>query len=184
MDYSNVLLDLMNRVIELEKRVSKLEAERKEYLRREPQTKVTTEESVAKGYESDFEPKKEGALHGTVEIQRRDSTKYILDGVLYKKNRLVLAVVQKYVQDRRGNITCDDLKAVFPKYLQGSLGVVERKEIACQRGVDYERRYFTESQEVIKLLDGEMYVCSQWGICNLPQFLNRAEQLGFDIRLA
>ena len=132
MDYSNVLLDLMNRVIELEKRVSKLEAERKEYLRREPQTKVTTEESVAKGYESDF----------------------------------------------------DDLKAVFPKYLQGSLGVVERKEIACQRGVDYERRYFTESQEVIKLLDGEMYVCSQWGIFNLPQFLNRAEQLGFDIRLA
>lgn len=60
MDYSNVLLDLMNRVIELEKRVSKLEAERREYLRGEPQTKVTAEEIVAKGYESDVEPKKRG----------------------------------------------------------------------------------------------------------------------------
>lgn len=178
MDYSNVLIDLMNRVIELEKRVAKLEVEREE-----SQKGITAEESAAKGYEYDFDSKK-GASCENVEIQRRDSTKYIFNGVLYKKNRLVLAVVQKYVQDRRGNITCDDLKAVFPKYLQGSLGVVEKKEIACQRGVDYERRYFTAPQEVIKLLDGEMYVCSQWGIFNLPQFLTGAEQLGFDIRLA
>ena len=183
MDYSNVLLDLMNRVIELEKRVAKLETESREYQRGEPQTKVIVEENAAKDFEYDSDPKK-GMSYENIEIQRRDITKYIFNGVLYKKNRLVLAVVQKYVQDRRGNITCDDLKAVFPKYLQGSLGVVERKEIACQRGVDYERRYFTEPQEVIKLLDGEMYVCSQWGIFNLPQFLNRAEQLGFDIRLA
>lgn len=178
MDYSNVLIDLMNRVIELEKRVAKLEVEREE-----SQKGITAEESAAEGYEYDSDSKK-GASYENVEIQRRDSTKYIFNGVLYKKNRLVLAVVQKYAQDRRGNITCDDLKAVFPKYLQGSLGVVEKKEIACQRGVDYERRYFTAPQEVIKLLDGEMYVCSQWGIFNLPQFLNRAEQLGFDIRLA
>lgn len=178
MDYSNVLIDLMNRVIELEKRVAKLEVEREE-----SQKGITAEESAAEGYEYDSDSKK-GASYENVEIQRRDSTKYIFNGVLYKKNRLVLAVVQKYVQDRRGNITCDDLKAVFPKYLQGSLGVVEKKEIACQRGVDYERRYFTAPQEVIKLSDGEMYVCSQWGIFNLPQFLNRAEQLGFDIRLA
>ena len=178
MDYSNVLIDLMNRVIELEKRVAKLEVEREE-----SQKGITAEESAAEGYEYDFDSKK-GASYENIEIQRRDSTKYIFNGVLYKKNRLVLAVVQKYVQDRRGNITCDDLKAVFPKYLQGSLGVVEKKEIACQRGVDYERRYFTAPQEVIKLLDGEMYVCSQWGIFNLPQFLTRAEQLGFDIRLA
>ena len=178
MDYSNVLIDLMNRVIELEKRVAKLEVEREE-----SQKGITAKESAAEGYEYDSDSKK-GASYENVEIQRRDSTKYIFNGVLYKKNRLVLAVVQKYVQDRRVNITCDDLKAVFPKYLQGSLGVVEKKEIACQRGVDYERRYFTAPQEVIKLLDGEMYVCSQWGIFNLPQFLNRAEQLGFDIRLA
>lgn len=178
MDYSNVLVDLMNRVIELEKRVAKLEVEREE-----SQKGITAEESAAKGCEYDSDSKK-GASYENVEIQRRDITKYIFNGVLYKKNRLVLAVVQKYVQDRRGNITCDDLKAVFPKYLQGSLGVVEKKEIACQRGVDYERRYFTAPQEVIKLLDGEMYVCSQWGIFNLPQFLNRAKQLGFDIRLA
>ena len=178
MDYSNVLIDLMNRVIELEKRVAKLEVEREE-----SQKGITAEESAAKGYEYDSDSKK-GASYENVEIQRRDITKYIFNGVLYKKNRLVLAVVQKYVQDRRGNITCDDLKAVFPKYLQGSLGVVEKKEIACQRGVDYERRYFTAPQEVIKLLDGEMYVCSQWGIFNLPQFLTRAEQLDFDIRLA
>ncbi len=79
MDYSNVLIDLMNRVIELEKRVAKLEVEREE-----SQKGITAEESAAKGYEYDFDSKK-GASYENVEIQRRDSTKYIFNGVLYKK---------------------------------------------------------------------------------------------------
>lgn len=37
-------------------------------------------------------------------------------------------------------------------------------EIARMRGTDYERRYFTAPQETIRLRDGDMYVCSQWGI--------------------
>ena len=178
MEYPKVLLELYEKVIDLENRVKRLEAQQKDA------GKNTVIKENSETFFDEYELKTKKSVGGeNTEIQRRDSTKYIFENGLYKKNRLVLAVVQAYVQNH-SNVTRDELKAVFPKCLQGSLGVVEKKEIARMRGADYERRYFTAPQETIRLLDGDMYVCSQWGIFNLPQFLNRAEELGFNIRLA
>lgn len=112
----------------------------------------------------------------------RDTTRYAFNGGVYTKKGLVYAVVKNYV-DGHPNITCDDLKRVFDKSLQGSLGVVENIELAKRRGdAEYRVRFFTDEKEVLHLTDGDMVVCTQWGIMNIPRFLTVAEQLGYQIK--
>ena len=115
----------------------------------------------------------------TPQTSKRDTTRYMFEGNVFLKNRLVLAVVQSFVK-KNPNVSRQELKKIFDKSLQGSIGVIENKEIAEQRK-DYSVRFFTKKDEVIVLNDGIMYVCTQWGILNIPHFIRRAEQLGFII---
>ncbi len=116
------------------------------------------------------------------ERNTRDTTRYNFGGVVYPKKRLVYAVVKNYV-DEHPNITCAELKRVFDKSLQGSLGVVENVELAMRRGdAEYQVRFFTGKDEILHLKDGDMVVCTQWGIMNIPRFLAVAEQLGYQIK--
>ena len=64
--------------------------------------------------------------------------------------------------------------------MQGSIGVVEYEVIAKQRK-DYQVRFFEKEDEILRLVDGNMLVCSQWGILNISNFIKRAEQLGYEI---
>lgn len=112
----------------------------------------------------------------------RDTTRYAFNGGVYSKKGLVYAVVKSYV-DGHPNITCGDLKRVFDRSLQGSLGVVENVELAQRRGdAEYRVRFFTDETEILHLADGDMVVCTQWGIMNIPRFLAVAEQLGYQIK--
>ena len=112
----------------------------------------------------------------------RDTTRYAFNGGVYTKKALVYAVVKNYV-DAHPNITRGDLKRVFDKSLQGSLGVVEDMEFAKRRGdAEYRVRFFTDEKEILHLTDGDMVVCTQWGIMNIPRFLAVAEQLGYQIK--
>ena len=72
------------------------------------------------------------------------------------------------------------MKKVFDKSLQGSIGVVEYESIAKQRK-DYQVRFFDKDNEILRLIDGTMLVCSQWGIMNISNFIKRAEQIGYII---
>lgn len=112
-------------------------------------------------------------------VKTRDKTRYIYNEKICLKNRLVFNVVNDYVKTRPA-ILRDELKRVFPKDLQGSIGVIENAEVAEQRS-DYKVRFFADEDEVLTLADGKMYVCSQWGIINIPRFIQRAEKLGFVI---
>ena len=58
--------------------------------------------------------------------------------------------------------------------------VVELENVAIQRK-DYQVRFFAKEKEVLRLPDGNMLVCSQWGILNISNFIKRAEQLGYSI---
>ena len=98
---------------------------------------------------------------------------------MYLKNRLVLAVVKAYVRDNP-EISRDELRGVFSKHLQGSIGVVEKSEIARERN-DYNVRFFTKEDEIIHMVDGDMYVCTQWGILNIPNLIKCATTLGYTI---
>lgn len=164
MDYQEIILDLMNRVIKLEKEVEALKS-----------SKETT--SVVQHIQ---EPEIiKPIVNNRLEIGR-DKTRYMFKGNVYLKNKLVLAVVTDYV-NKHPNITINELKEVFNKSLQGSIGVVENLIIAVQRK-DFEVRFFTKDNEVLNLVDGKVFVCSQWGILNIPNFIARARQLGYEIQ--
>ena len=128
-----------------------------------------------------------GILRGGIKKRKRNHVHlsddyfiaYMFNGNVYLKNKLVLAVLQDYVANNM-EVTCYELKSAFDKSLQGSIGVVEYEDIAKQRK-DYQVRFFSKEDEILRLSDGNMIVCSQWGILNIPNFIKRAEQLGYKI---
>ena len=170
MDYSNIILEMLNRIQTLEKEVAQLKqnliSEKKETQLKKPQSGVASPMVFPSA----------PIVHPAA---KRDTTRYMFEGNVYLKNRLVLAVVHAYVRDHP-DISRSELKSVFSKSLQGSLGVVEFAEIAELRG-DCNVRFFAKEDEVVHLCDGDVYVCSQWGILNIPNFIKYATQLNYKI---
>ena len=170
MDYANIILEMLDRIKKLEQEVSTLKQAQKSNALPQLENSLQFPEGQTYAQIASYSPQPTG---------KRDTTRYMFDGNVYLKNRLVLAVVKAYVA-RNTSITRQQLKQVFDKTLQGSIGVVENADIAACRS-DYEVRFFTKSEDVLHLVDGDMYVCTQWGILNIPNFIKRAEQLGFEI---
>ena len=109
----------------------------------------------------------------------RDKTKYMFDGKVFAKNRLVLAVITQFVQTN--NPSLEELSSTFDKSLQGSLNVIELLDEASKIK-DSAKRYFMEKNEQLSLSDGNtVVVCTQWGIFNIPRFIKQANLLGFEI---
>lgn len=160
MEYKELILDMLNRIVKLEKEVGLLKQEK---------------EACDKSIHSTGERE----MFFDERPQQRDKSRYMFNGNVYLKNKLVLAVVKDYVLKNQ-TITCNDLKTIFDKSLQGSIGVVEYEGVAKQRK-DYQVRFFAKQDEVLQLIDGCMLVCSQWGILNISNFIKRAEQLGYKI---
>ena len=166
MDYAQIILEMLDRIKTLEKEVELLK-------------EAQASSSVLA---SDYSTKSQGTqictvITPSVGSGKRDTTRFMFENNVYLKNRLVLAVVRAYLRDHP-NTKCEELKTIFPKSLQGSIGVVERAEIAKMR-TDCAVRFFTKPEEILHLDDGNMYVCSQWGILNIPNFTRIAEKLGF-----
>ena len=155
MEYQELILDMLNRIVKLEKEVELLKKEKT------PSEKISKETFIEES------------------PAQRDKTRYMFNGNVYLKNKLVLAVVKDYVSKNQ-IITCNELKTVFDKSLQGSIGVVEYEHIAKQRK-DYQVRFFAKEDEILQLIDGNMFACSQWGVLNISNFIKRAEQLGYKI---
>ena len=165
MDYANIILEMLDRIKKLETEVEQLK--RVEVKEEKNESYYLPKMSIAK--QSNF----------YTQASKRDTTRYMFEGNVYLKNRLVLEVVKKYVAENP-QIARDKLKQVFSKSLQGSIGVVENVEVATLRH-DCDVRFFTKQNEVIHLYDGDMYVCNQWGVLNIPNFLKVAKQLGYNI---
>ncbi|MCY3973045.1 MAG: hypothetical protein OXF52_02395 [Candidatus Dadabacteria bacterium] len=106
----------------------------------------------------------------------RDYTHYVFEGRDYGKSRLVLAVIKAYVRDHP-NTTFRDLLEAFPKNLQGSSGVFDKLQNVKVK--DPERRFFIK--DPIELADCTVFVCTQWGIGNISQFIDTATKLGYTI---
>lgn len=108
----------------------------------------------------------------------RDKTKYMFEGKIYPKNRLVLAIIKKYVKDN--NPTYETLNNVFDKSLQGSLKVVELYDNAIKIS-DAPKRYFMKEEDILNLQGQKVVVCTQWGIFNITKFIKLAQSLNFYI---
>lgn len=161
MNYDRIILELMDRVSALEEEVALLKA-----------TNKSADEETQNGFEDNSFEVNSG----------RDTTKYILDGKRYGKNRLVLAIVKKYVKENEG-ITAARLMMVFDKSLQGSLGVVRTLEDVSNSYSDYERRFFCQPNEVIQTSTGACVVCTQWGKFNINNLIARAKELGIEVTI-
>ena len=113
-------------------------------------------------------------------LSSRDKTKYLYEGKILSKNRLVLAIIKDYTTNHL-QINLKDLQSVFDKSLQGSLMVVDNLE-NIKKITDYQKRYFSNEQDLITLKDGTIVaVCNQWGIFNIKKFLMVANNLGYKI---
>jgi len=108
----------------------------------------------------------------------RDKTKYMFEGKVYAKNRLVLAIIKKYIE--QNNTNYENLAKVFDKSLQGSLGVIELYDNAVKVS-DAKKRYFLKDEDIITLQGVKIVVCTQWGIFNIVKFIKQAQSLGFNI---
>ena len=113
----------------------------------------------------------------------RDFSKYSFEGAIYPKNRLVLAVIQKYVADNQ-NITIKELKQVFsdPKLkLEILVPLSNARDIIERTG---KRRHFAKEGEFINLSDGEFAVSTEWTSELFNIFVEIAERLGYIIDLS
>ncbi len=169
MDLTNVILDMQDRIIKLEKEVAALKKQVGQQAERDDKILAVEANSVLQG----------GITERVPTIKSRDKTRYMFRNNVYLKSHLVFAIVRAYVNEGRA-LTRGDLRRAFPKTLQGSLGVVEDLEEAKKRN-DYKLRFFAEGDKVLHLSDGDMVVCSQWGIMNIPKFVEQARRYGYEI---
>ena len=100
-------------------------------------------------------------------------------GTEYGKSRLVLAVINDYIRNHE-NCTLESLKTIFPKRLQGSLGVVDTFENANEiyRSTKHKRHFIHECDRIVLNNGQQIVVCTQWGIGNINQFINKAREIG------
>jgi len=167
MNYDRVILELLDRVSALEETVALLKSE-------SPPTDVLMQESQVTDF--GYEQVDDYSVAGV-----RDTTKYIFEGKRYGKNRLVLAVVQRYVSNNPG-ISAEKLMATFDRSIQGSLGVLRLADEARRSYNDYARRFFFQPNEIVHTSTNDCVVCTQWGKFNIGSFIARAEQLGMYIQ--
>jgi len=115
------------------------------------------------------------------ENKAKDNTKYIFAGTKYGKGRLVLAVVKKYIHDNKA-INYQQLLSVFPKSIQGSIGVINKfDDVQNKYAGKAHKRHFVKPDEIIQISDCEIAVCTEWGISNINKFLIVAKNLGYDV---
>ncbi|MBP5666459.1 MAG: hypothetical protein J6X87_09300 [Clostridia bacterium] len=121
--------------------------------------------------------KDDGNVNG--KKQGRDKTKYLFDGRVCLKNKLVLEVVRRYV-DEHSEITFNELRSVFYDKLQGAFGVVRVKSNIEPKN---QVRYFYKVPDTIELDDGtEVVVSNQWGLNSINAFIALTKSLGYIIK--
>jgi hypothetical protein len=90
----------------------------------------------------------------------------------------VLEIVNKYVREHSA-IAFKELQTVFFDKLQGSFGVVRKRNVIEEQK---QIRYFCKKNDVITLDDGtEVVVSNQWGKDNIKSFIVFAKSLGYEI---
>lgn len=112
----------------------------------------------------------------------RDLTKYNFNGKTnLAKNKLVLEVVKKYIKENL-DLTYSKLKEVFSDEIQGSIGVIknEKELLSWEKGNSEsnlrEKRFFTKEKDILKLENENIYVCTEWGVDNIPKLKKKVEQ--------
>ena len=177
MNYDRLILELMERVSALEEDVASL---KKLCSESEQSAAMPEDVTLPQTQRVDFKhftamPKSKPVV--SFFNDGRDTTKYMFNGVVYCKNRFVLAVVKEYMKNNP-DISANMLMTVFDRSLQGSLGVVRTLADVKSKYMDYERRFFCRPNEIIHTATDDCVVCTQWGVGNIGKFIERIGDLG------
>ena len=170
MNYDRVILELLDRVAKLEDEVSNLKQGNPSEIEMK-----NDESEIKKSFSNTY------TYLNYSPSSKKDTTRYVFKGQVFGKNRLVLAVVQEYFKEHP-DVSASELILTFDRKIQGSLGVIRELEELKQTNPDYRRRFFVAPNEIIRTATGDCAVCSQWGIGNIGDFIERATQLGYDIQ--
>ena len=119
------------------------------------------------------------------EQREKDYTKYMFDGEKLGKGRLVLAVLKKYVAENP-EISFNDLKMVFPDYLQGDSDLqFSGTQVVFSRVAEIEtdemKRFFIKDEELIQIEDSEIAVSREWNYQNIQNFIDAIKKSGYVI---
>lgn len=111
----------------------------------------------------------------------RDYTRYLFNGEVYNKRKLVLAVILDWFSKNKPG-SLDELLKAFPQEIRRGgvfFKVDEAQEIANRQGID---RHFLGEQEILHFSDlSSCVVSNQWGVDNIQDFINAATILGYEI---
>lgn len=167
MEYDRLIIQILERLLVLEEKVNNLE--------KQTNGEINSQNGNLKNANLTD-------LHNNKNNVGKDYTKYILDGKIYGKSRLVQAVVRKYLE-LNSNTTAEELIQIFDKSLQGSFPVVETLDYVKSKYTDYQKRFFTDKKDLITTKTQICTICSQWNYKNIKNILVRAEELGIKIKI-
>jgi len=111
----------------------------------------------------------------------KDYTRYLFKGNSFNKRKIVLAIVQDWVAEKKPNNLSELLQAFPQEIRSGSLFVPEQeaKEIYNRQGI---YRHFLGEGEILQFLDATQYAISnQWGKGNIEKFIKLSKKLGYEI---
>ena len=129
------------------------------------------------------------SVAAVIKVGSKDFSKYTFEGQQYPKNRLVHAIVKKYLADNP-NTTFAQLKNIFPDEIQGTKYCVFMKKSEAEKVVTDTgtARHFIKDSEILETSDEQIAVSTQWGInkldefnSNINKFIRAAKELGYDI---
>lgn len=111
----------------------------------------------------------------------RDYTRYSFQGNSYNKRKLVLAVIQKWINDNKPNNLAELVQAFPQEIRSGGLFVSEKeaKEIYARQEI---YRHFLGEDEILEFSDSTRFAISnQWGKGNIGKFINQVKKLGYEV---
>jgi hypothetical protein len=111
-------------------------------------------------------------------VNGRDYTKYLFKGRKFGKNRLVLAIIKDYVE-QRPSLTYSALHAVFPDSLQGKETFTTIEIATSKKDI----RNFMKAEELITLADATIAVSTEWGLSNIDRFLTHCKTMNIEIKV-
>ena len=116
-----------------------------------------------------------------VSNRKRDTKKIHYKGTEYSKSRFVHAVFKDYIVTHP-EINFEGLEKAFPP-IQGKRPLFLKKEAAEDiYSSSGNARHFIKPAELIELQDGPVAISNQWGVGNLPRFLDHCRNnLGIDL---
>jgi len=106
----------------------------------------------------------------------KDLTKYIYNGEIYNKRKLVLAVILDWVEQNQP-IDMSTLKKSFP--MNRLFETYQQAKEVAKRD---RKRHFIEEDEIISLSNDSLFAISnQWSKTRVDKFISIARELGIDI---